>query len=122
MTSNSTTRKKKNAPPLAFVHKDLVLLLAKLSPKKRKKVIAQLNKKHVDCLSEVFLNFLKTNLTRNTKIVKSLNKYKEHIRKLANKGVSTLKKKKILRTQRGGAILSVLLPLAASVITGLLTK
>lgn len=32
-----TNKKKKKAPPLAFVHKDLVLLLAKLSPDKRKK-------------------------------------------------------------------------------------
>ena len=118
MTSQALRKK----TPLAVVHKDLVLLLAKLSPEKRKKVISALGKKHIDCLAEVFLNFLKNNLTRSSKVLRSLKKYKNHIRKVANKGVSAVKKKKILRSQTGGAILSILLPLAASVITSLLTK
>lgn len=120
MTSQASRKKKKT--PLAFLYKDLVLLLAKLSPEKRKKVISVLRKKHIECLSEVFLNFLNNNLTRSSKVVQSLKKYKTYIRKVASKGLSTVKKRKILRSQRGGAILSILLPLAASVITGLLTK
>lgn len=111
-----------STPPLALTHKELIYLLAKLSSEKRKKLIAVLKKKHIDCLAEIFLNFLKNNLTHDKGIVKSLHKYKEDIRKVVKKGVSTASKKKILRSQRGGAILSVLLPLAASVITSLLSK
>ena len=109
-------------PPLALIHKDLIYLLAKLSPEKRKQLIAVLRKKHIDCLAEIFLIFLKNNLTQDKKIVKSLNKYKGDIRKLVKKGESTAAKKKILKSQRGGAILSVLLPLAASVLTSIFSK
>lgn len=108
--------------PLAFIHKDLIYLLEKLSSKKRKKLIAVLKKKHIDCISEIFLNFLKKNLTRDKGIIKSLNKYKEDIRKIAKKGHPTALKRRILKSQRGGAILSLLLPLAASVITSLISK
>ena len=108
--------------PLALIHKDLIYLLAKLSPEKRKKLISVLKKKHIDCLAEIFLNFLKNNLTQDKTIVKSLNIYKEDIRKVAKKKESTVSKRKILRSQRGGAILSILLPLAASVITSLFSK
>ena len=109
-------------PPLAFLHKDLVFFLAELSHAKRKKVISALKKKHIDCLAEIFFNFLKKNLTVDKSIIKSLSKYKNDIRKIAKKRESTDSKRRILKSQRGGAILSVLLPLAASVITGLLSK
>ena len=108
--------------PLALIHKDLIYFLAKLSPEKRKKLIAVLKKKHIDCLAEIFLNFLKNNLTQDKGIVKSLSKYKQDIRKVAKKGETAASKRKILRSQRGGAILSLLLPLAAGVITSLLSK
>ena len=109
-------------PPLAVTHKDLICLLAKLSPEKRKKLIAVLKKRHIDCIAEIFLNFLKNNLTCDKGIVKSLNKYKKDIRRVAKKSESVTSKKKILKSQRGGAILSLLLPLAASVITSIFSK
>lgn len=115
-------KKKSTHPPLAFIHKDLIFLLAKLSPEKRKKLISGFKKKHVDCLSEIFLNFLKNNLTQDKGIIKSLRKYKSHIRKVAKKGESATSRKKILKSQKGGAILSTLLPLAVSAIASLLSR
>ena len=116
------SKKPTTHPPLAFIHKDLIFLLAKLSPEKRKKLILGFKKKHVDCLSEIFLNFLKNNLTQDKGVIKSLKKYKSYIRKVAKKGESTESKRKILKSQKGGAILAALLPLAVSAITSLLTR
>ena len=78
-----------------------------------------LKKRHIDCIAEIFLIFLKNNLTCDKGVIKSLNKYKNDIRKVAKKGESTTLKRKIFKSQRGGAILLLLLPLVASVITSL---
>ena len=61
-------------------------------------------------------------LTENPSILKKLKKYAKEIRLVALKKTSLKNKKKVLNSQRGGALLSILLPIATAVISGLLRK
>ena len=108
--------------PLAVQHKDLLVLLSNATPAKRKRLISILKRPHIEAISEVFTNFLKRHLTKDAKLLQKLKKYKEDIRTVARKKTPLKVKKYILSTQKGGAILSFLLPLAASVISSLLSK
>lgn len=108
--------------PLILQHKDLIFLLTHLSPKLRKELIKGLKKSEIECISEIFSNFLKKRLTDKSNIINKLKKFKKDIRAVALKKTPLFKKKAILLSQRGGGILMTLLPLVTSVITGLLQK
>ena len=108
--------------PLVVQNKELLMLLARLPPQHRKKIIAELKRKQLECISEIFSNFLKKKLTKDTKIIKKLKKYSKEIRLVANKKPSLKLKRQTLTSKRGGALLSILLPIAASVISSLLSK
>ena len=108
--------------PLIVQHKELLMLLTQLPKQHRKKIIAGLKRKQLECISEVFSNFLKKNLTKDIHIIKKLKKYSKEIRLVANKKPSLKLKRKTLTSRRGGALLSILLPLAATVISSLLSK
>ena len=82
--------------------------------------MSQCRRKELDCLSEIFANFLKKNLTKNKKIIKKLHPHKSLIRELALKTTPLKRKKKILTSNSGGSILSILLPLVTSLIGGFL--
>ena len=105
--------------PLILTHRKLILLLRKLDPRNRKSLLGQLNKDHIQCLSEIFSNFLKKHLTLNPKIIKKLRHYQSEIREIARKKTSLKKKKGILTSKRGGNILSIILPLATTLISKL---
>ena len=106
--------------PLVLTHRKLILLLKKLNPCNRRTLLSQLNKEHIQCLSEICSNFLKKHLTINPQIINKLRRYKVEIRNIARKKTSLKKKKSILTSKRGGNILSIILPLASSLISKLL--
>ena len=106
--------------PLIVKHQDFLLYFNQLSSKERRKLLHTLKGDHIRCLSEIFSNFLKKRLTVDPNIVRRLLKYKSHIKTIALKKTPLYKKRKILSSARGGGILTVLLPLAASVLGGLL--
>lgn len=108
--------------PLVYKYKELIQLLSKLQYSSRKQLIEKLKKPHINCLSEIFNNFLKKKLPVPDKVVKKLKKYKLLIRSLACKKPSVSTKKQILTSKRGGSILSIILPIAASLITRLFSK
>jgi len=108
--------------PLILRYKDLIFLLSHLSPKLRKEVLQGLKKHELNCISEIFSNFLKKRLTDDANIIDKLKKFRRDIHTVALKKTPTFKKKAILLSKRGGSILGALLPLAVSVITGLLGK
>ena len=112
------TRKK----PLIEVHRDLLLFLSNLPPPQRNKILSILKKKQINSISEIFTNFLKSNLTQDENTIKKLKKYKKEIQTVAKKRSPYRLKLKVLKSKRGGAILSALLPIAASLISGLLLK
>ena len=108
--------------PLILQHKDLIFLLTHISPQLRKDVIQGLKKPELECISEIFSNFLKRRLTDKPTVINKLKKFRNDIRTVALKKTPIFKKKAILLTKRGGSILAALLPLAATIITSLLQK
>ena len=101
-------------------HREFIKFLKDIHPSSRKKILANCHKNEIDCLSEIFANFLKKILTTNKKIINSLRPHKAVIRHIALKKTPLKKKKKILTSNIGGSILSLLLPLATSLLGGLL--
>ena len=102
--------------PLLSAHKNFVLLLKKLKLKDRNNVIKQAAREQLNCISEIFSNFLKKHLTLNKKVIKKLRNYREDIRVIARKKTPLHKKRLVLTSRRGGNILAAILPIAASLI------
>ena len=102
--------------PLLSAHKNFVLLLKKLKVKDIYRVIKQATREQLNCISEIFSNFLKKHLTLSNKIIKKLRNYREDIRAIARKKTPLYKKRLVLASRRGGNILAAILPIAASLI------
>ena len=102
--------------PLLSTHKNFVLLLKKLKIKDRNRIIKQAAREQLNCISEIFSNFLKKHVTLNNKIIKKLRNYREDIRAIARKKTPLHKKRFILTSRRGGNIFAAILPIAASLI------
>lgn len=94
--------------------------LSRLPPKSRTKLINDSPKEVIDCVGECCLNVIKGNVPLTNAHKRSLNAKKHHIRLLSSKKVPVGYKKKLL-TQKGGALLGLLLkPLLGSVLGTLL--
>ena len=85
---------KPDKEPLIKKHWELVKLLLKLKPNKRKTLIEGLKKVHINCISEIFKNFLRKNVTTNASILKKLKKYRRLISSVARKSTPLYLKKK----------------------------
>lgn len=105
--------------PLIRKNKNFILFISGLSPSERSKVIPILNGGLVATLSEIFRNFLCGNLTQDKKFIKHLRNCRREIHLVSLKTTSISKKKNILKSRKGGAILSALLPIAASLVGSL---
>ena len=94
--------------------------LSRLPPKCRTKLINDSPKEVIDCVGECCLNLIKGKVPVSSAQKKTLNAKKHHIRLLSSKRVPVGYKKKLL-TQKGGALLGLLLkPLLGSVLGTLL--
>ena len=89
-------------------------LLFAIPNSRRSKLLKECKRPQVDAISEIIVNFLRRNLTRDVNIIKKLEPYKDLVRKLALKRPSISSKKKILASKRGAGILSILLPIVSS--------
>ena len=108
--------------PYIVRHRDFFKFFLNLTPKSKLQIIPNLNKHQVNSISEICKNFLKRNITQDPKVIKKLKSGRKEIKTLSLKTTPLYKKKKILQSKQGGTILSVLLPLAAGVVTSLFTK
>jgi len=99
---------------------DVLSFICSLKPKRRSGFILKLDKQQINCIAEVFSNFLKKNLTTEKSIIKRLKRHREAIKEVSRKKTSLKKKKKILSSRTGGNILSILLPLAINAFTSLI--
>jgi tRNA A37 N6-isopentenylltransferase MiaA len=106
--------------PLILKYREFLQFLAKLDKKKRKQIYKTLDKGRIDCLSEICFNILKKGSGIKQHTLKVLKKYKNEIRGLAKKKQPLKEKRKILSSQRGGFLMTALLPLAASLISSLI--
>ena len=94
-------------------------ILAKCKPRLRKLIIDNGPPSIVLCLSECCLNLLKGVVPLTPRQKKRLSRYKTHLRALASKKVSKKRKKQYLN-QKGGNLLTTLLPPVLSVLSSLL--
>ena len=102
-------------------NKEFILFLNGLSSSERRNILSHLGGEYINTIAEIFHNFLRQNLTKDPSIIKKVKSYRDHIKKVSFKTVPLHQKKRILQSKQGGAILSVLLPLAASLITSLIS-
>ena len=108
--------------PYIIRHKDFLSYFSNLAPNQQKQVIPTLNRNHLNTISEVCKKILNRQLTQDPKIIRRLKRSRKEINSVSLKSVPLYKKRKILQTRKGGAILSILLPLAASLVTSLISK
>lgn len=107
--------------PRIYEHQDLISLLLKLRTKeKRAKLIGLLNREQINTICEIFFNFLSQNLTTDNKVLNKLRKFKSLIRKVGAKSTGIKIKRALLGSKKGGGVLSILLPIAASFIGSLI--
>ena len=91
--------------------------LAKSHPHVCKSILRGADKDLLQCLSECAHNILKGNVPLKSTEKSQLTKYKQKIRKVANKKTSLKQKQKIVQT--GGFLPALLAPLLTSVIAPL---
>ena len=104
-----TSRVKRQAP--------LLLALAKAHPHVCKAILRGADKDLLQCLSECALNILKGNVSLKPSEKARLTKYRQKLRKVADKKVSLKQKHKIVQT--GGFAPALLAPLLAPLIAPL---
>ena len=81
-----------------------------------------LPKNVINALSEVVLNGLCGNIPLDKSDIEKLKPFRRLMKSLSNKSIKVGERKKLMISKKGGSLLSVIIPLAASVITGLISK
>ena len=103
----------------AIVRRALPLLkvLVDASPKLKKVIIKHAPTELVTAISEIVLNLIKGVIKLTAHQKKRLSRYKKELLALAKKKVSLGKKRKILAQKGGSAAVSILVPLALSLLS-----
>ena len=96
-------------------------ILAKCKPKIRKVIINHGPVDVLTCVCECCYNLLKGTVPLTPSQKRRLSRYKKHLRALADKKVSRVKKRRVLN-QKGGNLLAALLPPVLSVLGSLFIK
>ena len=107
--------------PYIVKNNEFLKYFLKLPQRNKIHLIPTLNRNQLNTISEICKNFLSKNLTTCPKIIK-VKPSKKEIKFISLKTTPLYKKKKILQSGSGGAILSVLIPLAASLIGSLISR
>ena len=96
----------------------LLKVLADAKPKLKKTIIQHAPTELVTAISEIVLNLIKGVIKLTASQKKRLSRYKKDLLALAKKKLSIGKKKKILVQKGGSAAVSILVPLALSLLSG----
>ena len=94
----------------------LLQVLVGATPKLKKAIIKHAPADLVTAISEIVLNLIKGVIKLTADQKKRLSRYKKELLALAKKKVSLGKKRKIL-VQKGGGVVSILVPLALSLLS-----
>ena len=108
--------------PYIVKNNEFLKYFSKLPQRNKIQLIPTLNRNQLNTISEICKNFLSKNLTTCPKIIRKVKPSKKEIKSVSLKTTPLYKKKKILQSRSGGAILSVLIPLAASLIGSLISR
>ena len=94
----------------------LLKVLVDATPKLKKAIIKHAPTDLVTAISEIVLNLIKGVIKLTSAQKKRLSRYKKELLALAKKKVPLGKKRKIL-VQKGGGVVSILVPLALSLLS-----
>ena len=94
----------------------LLKVLVDATPKLKKAIIKHAPTDLVTAISEIVLNLIKGVIKLTAHQKKRLSRYKKELLALAKKKVSLGEKRKIL-VQKGGGVVSILVPLALSLLS-----
>ena len=94
----------------------LLKVLVDATPKLKKAIIKHAPTDLVKAISEIVLNLIKGVIKLTAHQKKRLSRYKKELLALAKKKVPLGKKRKIL-VQKGGGVVSILVPLALSLLS-----
>ncbi len=100
--------------------KELERLSKVENPELRRKLILDAKTCVIDAISEIAVNCLKGNIPLNSCDFESLSKYKKILRLLSKKTPVQRRRKIII--QKGGQLLSLLIPPALSLISSIISK
>ena len=117
-----TSIKKNKKVPLSAQYCDFILFLKSKDKSKIKEIVKNLPNPIINALSEVVLNGLCGNIPLNKSDIEKLKPFKKLMKSLSNKSNKVGLRKKIMTSKKGGTILSIILPLAATAITSLISK
>ena len=90
--------------------------LCSLEPGARRRILRELPRPQLECLSEILHNFLIGRVTRDPRVLQKLRADKDCIRTIARKRTALKTKLQLLSSSRGGSILGILLPLALNIV------
>lgn len=114
----SMKKKKKNVQKQAPFLQALPLM----NKKQLKAVIKEASPHQIHSICEICYNLLKSNIPLTDTELKKMKKFKKIIRKLAVKGESVKKKKRVINQTGGVAFLGILAPLLASLAASFYAK
>src|SRR5687767_8489757 len=103
-------------------HGAFLQYLVQAKPKERKLLIKNASKVELNSICEVCKNILAGRIPLKGQQHRRLCRYKNIVRKLANKRVKLETKRRILQQQQGGALLPLLAPLVFPLISSLISK
>ena len=114
--------KKNRKTPMATQYCDFIIFLKSKDPKKIREIVKNLPKEVINALSEVVLNGLCGNIPLNNTDIEKLKPFNKLMKLLSNKSRSIRERQRLMTTYSGGSLLGILLPLASSIIAGLISK
>ena len=117
-----TSIKKNKKVPLSAQYCDFILFLKSKDKSKIKEIVKNLHNPIINALSEVVLNGLCGNIPLNKSDIEKLKPFKKLMKLLSNKSHKVSSRKKLMSSKKGGSLLSIILPLAATAITSLISK
>ena len=100
---------------------DALRFLIKCNPKQREAVIKHASNGLIDSLCECALNLLKGHVPLHPKQKKKLSTHKDRLRALSNKRMAR-KKKRVILSQRGGFVGTLLAPIVSSLLPIILSQ
>ena len=114
---------KKNKKTLAVVNLNFIKKLNQVKKNKKnlKHEIKKAKIQQINTISELFFNFLMGNLPCSKYIKQKLKPHANDLRSIGNRKLSSVKRRHTL-LKKGGNLLGILLPIAISAISSLMSK
>ena len=114
--------KKKKYMPISAQYCHFIKFLKNKSEREIRTVVKNLPIQLINVLSEIILNCLGGNITKKPKNIELLKPYRKLMKQIAKRKNSYNNRKSLLASKKGGGLLSLLLPLAATVIGSLVNS